>query len=230
MEKYYDKKYVAEFAGTLALVLIGCGAITISNFPVAFPVGILAIGLAFGLAVTAIAYGLGPLSGAHLNPAVTVAVFVAGRMKKEDVIPYVVAQCLGAIVGAAILVAILKGRAQGYSVGTQGLGQTGWGTYAVWSVILVEFVATLLFTLVILGVTGPKGSPAIAGLVIGLTLAVMHLAFINVSGCSVNPARSLGPAVFVGGNALLQLWLYLIVPTLGGAAAGWLVKSKTLDV
>jgi aquaporin Z len=161
---------------------------------------------------------------------VTVAVFVAGRMKKEDVIPYIVAQCLGAIVGAAILLVILKGRAQGYNVGTQGLGQTGWGTYAVWAVIIAEFIATLLFTLVILGVTGPKGSPAVAGLVIGLTLAVLHLTFINVSGCSVNPARSLGPAVFVGGNALMQMWLYLIVPTLGGAAAGWLVKSKTLDI
>jgi aquaporin Z len=230
MEKLYDKKYLAEFIGTLALVLIGCASITISNFPVAFPLGILGIGLAFGLTVTAMAYGIGPVSGAHLNPAVTVAIFVAGRMKKEDVIPYIVAQCLGAIVGAAILALILKSRAQGYNIGTQGLGQTGWGTYGVGGVILAEFVATLLFTLVIIGVTGPKGAPAVAGLVIGLTLASLHLAIINVSGCSVNPARSLGPAVFVAGNALLQLWLYLIVPTLGGAAAGWLVKSKMVDV
>jgi aquaporin Z len=229
MEKYFDKRYVAEFVGTLALVLIGCAAITISNFPVAFPIGILAIGLAFGLTYTAVAYGVGSLSGAHFNPAVTVAVFVAGRMKKEDVIPYVIAQCLGAIVGAALLLAILKGRAQGYNVGTQGLGHTGWGTYAIWAVIIAEFVATLLFSLLFLGVTGPRGAAAIAGLIIGLTLAALHLAFINVSGSSLNPARSLGPAVFVGGNALMQVWLYLIVPTLGGAAAGWLVKSKTLD-
>jgi len=233
MEKYLtEKKYHAEFVGALALVLVGCGAIVIGEFATAFPVGILPIALAFGLTVTAMAYGIGSISGAHLNPAVTVGMWVAGRMRREDVAGYIIAQCLGAIVGAGLLVLILKGKLQGYDVAVRGLGQTGWGGeagYGVGAAILVEFVATLLFIIVILGATSARGTTPVAGLAIGLTLVVLHFPFIKVTGLSVNPARSLGPAVFVGGNALAQLWLFLIVPTLGGAAAGWLFKSKTLD-
>ena len=113
---------------------------------------------------------------------------------------------------------------------TQGLGENGWQAFGVGSAVATKFVATLIFTLVILTVTGTKGSPAMAGLVIALTLMIMHLAFIQVSGSSLNAARSFGPAVFVGGNALAQVWLYLVVPTIAGVVAGWLVKSKTLDV
>ena len=225
------QKYLAEFVGTLALVLIGCGAITMSGFGSASPLGlnIVPIGLAFGLTVTGMAYGIGPISGAHLNPAVTVAAFVAGRMETKDVIPYIVAQCIGAIVGAGILLVILKGKSGGYDA-SAGLGQTGWSSYSVGAVILAEFVGTLLFTLVILGATSQKGATPVAGLAIGLTLFVMHLAFINVSGNSLNPARSLGPAVFVGGTALAQVWLFLLVPTVAGAVSGWLGKSKTLGL
>ena len=227
-QDFYGKRYLAEFIGTLALVLVGCGAITASGFGAAFPLAILSIGLAFGLTVTAMAYGIGPISGAHINPAVTVSMWVAGRMNAKDAISYIVAQCLGAVVGAGILLVMLKGRTQGYNV-ADGLGQTGWSTYGVWAAILAEFVGTLLFTLVILNATSERGATPVAGLVIGLTLAVLHLAFINVSGNSLNPARSLGPAVFVGGTAIQQLWMFLVVPTLAGAVSGWLVRGKILD-
>jgi len=228
------KKYVAEFIGTLALIMVGCGAIAIGGFGGAFPVGILPIALAFGLTVTAMAYGIGHISGAHLNPAVTVSLWVAGRIRTEDVLGYIVAQCIGGIVGAGILVVILKGKLTGYDIATAGLGQTGWGEgylggYGTAAAILTEFVATLLFTIVILGSTSGKGATPFPGLVIGLTLVVLHFPFINVTGLSVNPARSLGPAVFVGGKALAQLWLFLVVPTLAGAVAGWLFKANVLE-
>jgi aquaporin Z len=230
MNGYLDNKYLAEFVGTLALVLIGCGAITIGGFGGAFPLGILAIGLAFGLTVTAMAYGIGHISGAHLNPAVTVAMWVAGRIRTEDVAGYIIGQCIGAIVGAGILLLILKGRTQGFDV-SAGLGQTSWGpTYGVGAAILAEFVATLIFAIVILGSTSGKGATPFPGLIIGLTLAALHLPFVQVSGLSVNPARSLGPAVFVLGNAIAQLWLYIVVPIVAGAVAGWLVKAKHLDI
>lgn len=225
---YLDKRYLAELVGTLALVLVGCGSITMSGFGGAFPLAIPAIGLAFGLTVMAMAYGIGPISGAHLNPAVTVSMWVAGRMEAKDAISYIVAQCIGAVIGAALLLLLLKGKNSGYNL-ADGLGQTTWKDYSVWAAILSEFVATLLFTLVILNVTSERGATAVAGLAIGLTLTVLHLGFIGVSGCSVNPARSLGPAVFVGGTALEQLWLYIVVPTVAGAASGWLVKGKILD-
>jgi len=228
------KKYVAEFIGTLALVLIGCGAIVIGGFGPAFPVGILPVALAFGLAVTAMAYGIGHISGAHLNPAVTVSLWVAGRIRTEDILGYIVAQFIGAIVGAGLVVIIAKGKLAGYDVAASGLGQNGWGEgflggYGLAAAALTEFVATLLFTIVILGSTSGKGATPFPGLVIGLTLVVLHFPFINVTGLSVNPARSLGPALFVGGKALAQVWLFLVVPTLAGAVAGWLFKAEVLE-
>jgi aquaporin Z len=225
---YWDKRYLAELVGTLALVLVGCGTITIGGFGAAFPLGILAIAAAFGLTVVAMAYGIGPISGAHINPAVTVAMWVAGRIGPKDAISYVIAQCIGALVGAGILAVILKSKSGGYDLAS-GLGQTGWKDYSVWAAILSEFIATLLFTLVILNATSEKGATPVAGLIIGLTLLVLHFPFINVTGFSVNPARSLGPAVYVGGTALQQLWLFLVVPTIAGAVSGWLVKAKVLD-
>jgi aquaporin Z len=230
-----DPKYIAEFIGTLCLVMIGCGAVAIGTYPTAFPVGILPIALAFGLTVTAMAYTIGPISGAHVNPAVTVSLWVAGRIKTEDVAGYIIAQIIGGIVGAAILVIILKGKLSGYDLSTGGLGQNGWGEgyaggYGIGAAIVTEFVATLVFTLVILGSTSGKGATPFAGLAIGLTLAILHVTFLNVTGLSVNPARSLGPAVFVGGHALAQVWLFLIVPTIAGAVAGWLVKSRAIDI
>ncbi|MDJ1160259.1 aquaporin [Chelatococcus sp. SYSU_G07232] len=228
------KKYLAEFLGTAALVIIGCGAVAIGGYGSAFPLGVLPVALAFGLAVTAMAYGIGPVSGCHVNPAVTLAVWASGRMATSDLPGYIVAQCLGALVGAGILLFVLSGRAGGYDVATAGLGQNGWGegylgNYGVASAIVAEFVATFLFAVVILGATSPAGTTPVAGLAIGLTLAVLHLPFINVTGLSVNPARSLGPAVFVGGKALAQLWLFIVIPALAGICAGLLFKSKTLE-
>jgi aquaporin Z len=228
------KKYLAEFIGTLALILIGCGAIAVGGFGTDFPLGILPVALAFGLTITAMAYGLGPVSGGHFNPAVTVGMWVAGRIKTGDVAGYIIAQLVGGIAGAGILVLILKGKLGGYDISAAGLGQTGWGEgylggYRTGAAILTEFVATLLFIVVILGATSAKGATPAAGLAIGLTLVVLHFPFINVTGLSVNPARSLGPAVFVGGTALKQVWLFLVVPTIAGAVAGWLFRSKLLE-
>lgn len=227
---FFDQKYIAEFFGTLVLILVGCGSIAIGGGGPA-----LQIGLAFGLAITAMAYSVGAISGGHFNPAVTIAMCAAGRMNCWESVRYIVAQAIGAIVGAGVMVAILKGREAGFDVIGSNLGQNGYGPgvlggYGIFAAMFTEIVATLIFTLVILGVTGPKGTPAFAGLIIGLTLALLHLPFMNVTGLSVNPARSLGPAVFAGGTALTQLWLFIFMPAIGGALAGWLVKSKTIDI
>jgi aquaporin Z len=224
------QKYLAEVFGTAVLVLIGCASIVAEGFGAVAPIGFIGIGMAFGMTVTAMAFAIGPVSGCHLNPSVTAAVWASGRMSTSDAVGYIVSQLIGGFIGALILFIIMKGRNTGYDAGTQGLGQTGWATYSLGSAMLAEFVATLIFTLVILAVTGPKGSTPMAGLIIGLTLMVMHFAFIPVSGSSLNGARSLGPAIFVGGTALAQVWMYLLVPTIAGALAGWLVKSKAFDI
>lgn len=228
------KKYIAEFIGTATLVLVGCGAIVIGGFGPAWPMGILPVALAFGLAVMAMAYTIGPISGCHINPAVTIAVWSAGRMRSEDVAGYVIAQVLGAIVGAGILLLLLQGKISGYDLAKGGLGQNGWGVgylggYTMWAAFLTEVIATFLFTMVILGATSKAGATPVAGLVIGLTLVLLHLPFINITGLSVNPARSAGPALFVGGQALWQLWLFLVAPMIGGFVAGQLFKNKVLE-
>ena len=228
------KRYVAECLGTAILVLIGCGAVAIGGLSGNPIINVAAIGLAFGLAVTAVAYGLGPISGAHINPAVTVAMVTAGRMKPEEAIGYIIAQLVGALIGAGLLWAILTGRAGGFDIAKSGLGQNGYGPgvlgqYNLASAALVELLASFIFTIVILGVTAGRAGNPVAGLVIGLTLLALHLPFFNVTGLSVNPARSFGPAVLVGGNALIQLWLFLVVPTIAGAIAGWLFREKILS-
>ena len=225
-----SQKYLAEIFGTAVLVLIGCSSIVIAGFGGAFPIGIFGIAITFGMTVTAMAYAVGPVSGCHLNPSVTAAVWAAGRMKSGDAIGYIISQLIGGFIGALILYLILKGKVSGYDVAKQGLGQNGWSDFSTGAAIATEFVGTLIFTIVILAVTGAKGATPIAGLVIGITLMLIHIAFIPVSGASVNGARSLGPAILVGGTALSQVWLYLVVPTIAGAIAGWLVKSKILDV
>ena len=233
------KKYIAEFIGTATLVLIGCASITASNLggllgaaDTHAALAILPIGLAFGLAVTAMAYGIGPVSGCPINPAVTIGVFAAGRMPASEVPGYIVAQFLGAVVGAGILLLILNGRVKGYDLAAGGLGQTGWNdaVYGTMSAVIAEFVATFLFVTVILGATSKAGGTPVAGLAIGLTLLIMHLAFINVTGASLNPARSFGPALFVGGKAMAQIWLFIIVPPIGAYCAGLLFKAKVLEV
>ncbi|MCB1548457.1 MAG: aquaporin [Hyphomicrobiaceae bacterium] len=224
------KKAIAEFLGTFTLVLLGCGAAVIAGQVV----GVLGIAIAFGLALIAMAYGIGPISGCHINPAVSLGALVAGRMSVGDFVMYVVAQCLGAIAGAAVLYMIASGKLAGYSLAGSGLGQNGWGTgylgaYSMAAAFTFEVVATFLFLVVILGST-QKGAPgAMAGLAIGLTLVVIHIVGIQVTGVSVNPARSLGPALLVGGKAMSQLWLFIVAPCIGAVAAGLLFKMGLLE-
>lgn len=220
------RKYIAEAIGTFALVFFGCSSIVFGGYAADFPLGILPIGLAFGLTVTAMAYLFGSVSGAHLNPAVTLGFWAAGRMPAAEVPGYVAAQLVGAVAGAGVLLLVAAGAAGGHDAGTLGLGQTAYDP-AQWnllSVVAVEAIATLAFVAVILAVTAPGRNLSHGGLIIGLTLAILHLMFVPVSGNSLNPARSLGPALFTGGTALGQLWLYLIVPSAGGLLAGWLTR------
>lgn len=229
-------RYLAEFLGTTALVFVGCAAITIGGLGAALgspqeisAVALLPIASAFGLTVAALAYGIGPISGCHINPAVSIGAWAAGRLPASDLPGYIAAQLLGGVVGAALLYFVLLGKAGGYDVATQGLGQTGWSGYAVTQAFIVEFVATFLFLVVILGATSRDGMTPAAGLAIGFALFVMHLAFIRATGASLNPARSLGPAVFVGGQALSDVWLYLVAPPLGAFTAGLMFRSSVLE-
>ena len=224
------KKPLAEFIGTFTLVLLGCGAAVIAGDLIGFA----GISFAFGLALIGMAYGIGSVSGCHINPAVTLGVVAAGRMSFADAIPYMIAQVAGAIVAALVLIMIVTGQAGGHDVATAGLGQNGWGVgyngeYSMRAAFIFEAVATFLFLVVILGATGAGAPAAMAGLAIGLALVVIHLVGINVTGVSVNPARSIGPALFVGGAALSQLWLFIVAPIIGAVAAGLLFRSGLLD-
>lgn len=219
-----NKKLIAEALGTLILVLFGCGAAVIAGPNIQYA----GIATAFGLSIVAAAYGLGAISGAHLNPAVSLGAVMAGRMSMGDFIGYAIAQIAGAIVGAGILYLIVSGKAGGSPV--TGLGTNGWGPgylgeYTMMSALVFEIVMTFIFVTVILGATA-KGAPsAMAGLAIGLTLTAIHLVGIDVTGVSVNPARSIGPALFMGGTALSQLWLFIVAPLVGGAVAGIVNKA-----
>jgi aquaporin Z len=230
-------KQVAEFIGTFALVFFGCGAAVVGGMgsgPTA--VDLLGIASAFGFAIVAMAYGIGPVSGCHVNPAVSFGVFVAGRMSAGEMIGHWIAQLLGAIVGAAVLYLILSGKAQGWTGGLGHNGHNGWGAgylgeYNVASAFVFEVVGTFLFLVCILGVTHPLMPTGFAGLAIGLTLVVIHLVGINITGTSVNPARSIGPAligVTTKPEAVTQLWLFIIAPLIGAGAAGFLFKEGAL--
>lgn len=219
------KREVAEFIGTFTLVLLGCGAATIAGESV----GVLGIAFAFGLALIAMAYGIGAVSGCHINPAVSFGAWVAGRMTFVDFVRYAVAQCLGALAGAFVLSMILSGQLDGYDLAKEGLGQNGWGEgymggYGQNAALLFEVVATALFVLVILGATHGNAPGALAGIAIGLALVVIHIVGINITGTSVNPARSFGPAAIVGGQAMEQLWLFVVGPVAGAALAGLLCR------
>jgi aquaporin Z len=224
------KKILAELVGTFILVLFGCGTAVIAGDKV----GILGIAFAFGLSLIGAAYGIGPISGCHINPAVSLGVWAAGRMKITEMLGYWVGQIAGAILAAWVLSVIASGTA-GYNIATNGLGQDGWGPgyqgeYGMGAAILFELVATLIFVIVILGSTQKSAAPGFAGLAIGITLVAIHIFGIHITGVSVNPARSLGPALFVGGHALQQLWLFLVFPSLGGLVAGFLFRTKALEV
>ncbi len=225
-------KLLAEFIGTFTLVFLGCGSAvlaTVATDAVLTP-GLVGISMAFGLALIGMAYGIGAVSGCHINPAVSLGATLAGRMPIAEMIQYWVAQVLGAILGALVLLMIAKGSPH-YA---GGLGANGWGEgylgeYNMTSAFVFEAVATFLFVVVILGSTGKGAATAMAGLAIGLTLIVIHIVGINVTGVSVNPARSIGPALFAGGSALPQLWLFIVAPLIGGAAAGLLFATGLLD-
>jgi aquaporin Z len=226
------QKSIAEFIGTFTLVLFGCGAAVVAGPAIAAgnTVGVLGIAFSFGLAIVAMAYAIGPISGCHVNPAVSLGALVAGRISVGDFIAYVIAQVLGAIAGALILFLIMKGKASGWD---GGLGTNGWGAgymgeYNLASAFIFEVVATFIFLVVILGVTHKLVPHHFAGLAIGLTLTMIHIVGINITGTSVNPARSLGPALFVGGAALSQLWLFIVAPLIGAAAAGLVYKAGVL--
>lgn len=217
------RKLAAETFGTMVLVLFGCGAAVLAGDQV----GQLGIALAFGFAIVAMAYGIGPVSGCHINPAVSLAAFVAKRMSAKHMVFYWGAQLIGALIGAFILSLLAKS-------GMEKLGQNGWGPgylgeYGLQAAATFEVVATAIFTVVILGVTGPKGANSHAGLAIGITLAVIHIVGIQITGVSVNPARSFGPAVLAGGEALSQLWLFFAAPLAGAIIGGLLFRLQLLE-
>ncbi len=230
METKSASKYLAELLGTMVLVLMGCGSAVIAGANGTEGVGLLGISFAFGLSVVAMAYAIGPISGCHINPAISVAMLIAGKLSAKDTAGYIIAQVIGASVGAGILYTIASGKS-GYVVGEWGLGANGWGTgylgeYSVVAAFIAETVFTFIFLLVILGATSSQNSNGgFAGLAIGLTLVLIHIVGIKITGVSVNPARSIGPAVFAGGTALSQVWLFIVAPVLGGAAAAIVWKN-----
>ncbi len=225
------RKLVAEFIGTFTLVLVGCGAVVLAGFGI---VGQEGIAWAFGLAIVAMAYGVGPVSGCHVNPAVSFGAWIAGRMPTGEMIGYWIAQCAGAIVGAGVLLVIASGAPQ-YALAQHGLGQNGYGLghspgdYNLLSCAVFEVVATFIFVIAVLGVTQRNAPQQLAGLAIGLTLTAIHIVGIQVTGVSVNPARSLGPAVWVLGDAIGQLWLFIAAPMLGAGLAGCAFRVKLLS-
>jgi len=216
------KKYVAELIGTMVLVLMGCGSAVIGSSTVVSGYYNVGIAFAFGLAVLVMVYAIGSVSGCHINPAISISMLIAGKVSVKDTIFYVVFQCVGAVIGAGILYAIVSGN-PGYSLTAVGLGANTYSTYSLASVLMAEIVLTFIFVLVVHGSTHERVPKGFAGLAIGLTLVMIHLVAIPIDGTSVNPARSLGPALFVGGTALTQLWVFWVAPIIGGilAAVVW---------
>jgi aquaporin Z len=219
------KKSLAEFFGTFWLVLGGCGsAVLAAGFPVN-GIGFLGVALAFGLTVVTAAYALGSISGAHLNPAVTIGLYFGGRLDAKEILPYIVSQIAGAIAAAAVLYIIATGN--GSAIGdfaANGYGEHSPGGYSMVAALVTELVMTFMFLLIILGATDEKAPKGFAGLAIGLALTLIHLISIPVTNTSVNPARSISQALFVGGWAMEQLWLFILIPVLGAILAGFVYK------
>jgi aquaporin Z len=223
-------KLIAEFFGTFWLVFGGCGSavlaamfLTTGDNPVQLGIGFVGVSLAFGLTVMTMAYAIGHISGCHLNPAVTVGLVVAGRHPKSEMIPYFVAQVIGGIAGAAVLYLIASGK-EGFSTAggfaSNGFGEHSPGGYSMVAALVAEIVLTFFFLLIILGATDKRAPAGFAPIAIGLSLTLIHLIGIPVTNLSVNPARSTGPAIFVGGWAIAQLWLFWVAPIIGAALAG----------
>jgi aquaporin Z len=220
-------KLTSEFLGTFWLVLGGCGSAVLAA---AFPelgIGFLGVSFAFGLTVVTGAYAFGPISGGHFNPAVTIGLWAGGRFPAKDIVPYIAAQVVGAITGSAVLYAIASGK-PGFQIGgfaSNGFGEHSPGGYSLFAAVICEVVMTFVFLMVILGSTHRRAPVGFAGLAIGLALTLIHLISIPVTNTSVNPARSTGPALFAGGWALAQLWVFWVAPILGAVAAGALYKT-----
>ncbi len=217
------KRSVAELLGTFWLVFGGCGsAVLAAKFP-EVGIGLVGVSLAFGLTVVTMAYAVGPITGGHFNPAVTLGMFAGGRIKSGDVVPYIVAQVVGAILAAWVLATIASGNGTDPIAG--GLASNGFadhspGGYAMGTAFLTEVLMTFFFLLIILGTTDSRANVNFAPLAIGLALTLIHLISIPITNTSVNPARSTGPALIVGGWAIQQLWLFWVAPILGAVAAG----------
>ena len=210
------KKYIAEMVGTMVLVLMGCGSAVFAGSAagaVSAGVGTLGVAFAFGLSVVAMAYTIGGISGCHINPAITLGVFMSGRMGGKDAALYMIFQVIGAILGTAILFALVS---TGGHDGPTATGSNGFGDGEMLQAFIAEMVFTFIFVLVVLGTTdSKKGAGNFAGLAIGLSLVLVHIVCIPITGTSVNPARSIGPALFEGGAALSQLWLFIVAPFVG---------------
>ena len=218
------KKYYAEFIGTMVLVLFGCGIAVVSGG------NLVATALAFGLAIVAMAYVIGDVSGCHVNPAVSLAMLISKKLSGKDFIWYVVFQFLGGLAGSAILYAILVNT----DIGTAAMGANGYGSLSATNIsllgaLITEVVLTCVFVYTILGVTSDEKKSSVAGIVIGLTLTFVHLLGIGLTGTSVNPARSFAPALFVGGKALSQVWVFLVAPLVGAAIAAYLFKYLNVN-
>ncbi len=218
------KKYLAELLGTFFLVFFGTGSVVVAGTYIGF----LGIALAFGLSVLVMVYAIGPISGCHINPAITLAMLVAGKIPSKDAAIYIVVQCIGAIIASALLLAIMIGH-PGYDLATNGLGQNGYGVaspgdFSLESGFIAEVVLTFVFLMVIFGATSKAAPAGFAGIAIGLSLATIHMVGIPITGTSVNPARSLGPALVVGGTALSQLWVFIAAPAIGALVAAFVWK------
>ncbi len=220
------KRNIAELIGTFWLVLGGCGsALLAAGFP-NVGIGLVGVSMAFGLTVLTIAYSLGHISGAHLNPAVTIGLWAGGRFESKQVLPYIISQIIGAVLAATVLYIIVTGN--GSSIGTfaaNGYDEHSPGNYSLLAAIVTEFVMTFMFLIVILGATDERAPKGFAGLAIGLALTLIHLVSIPVTNTSVNPARSISQALFVGDWALSQLWLFIAIPVAGAIAAGIVYKK-----
>ncbi len=220
------KKLVAEFIGTLWLVLGGCGSAVLAAAYPELGIGFVGVAIAFGLTVLTMAYAIGHISGAHLNPAVSFGLWSGGRFEIKDLLPYIVAQILGAIAGAAILYVIASGKT-GFEIGgfaANGYGEHSPGGYSMLAAFVTEVVMTFMFLIIILGATHSKAAKGFAGIAIGLGLTLIHLISIPVTNTSVNPARSISQAIFAGGWAIEQLWLFIIAPIIGAVLAGLVYK------
>jgi aquaporin Z len=218
------KKYIAELIGTFSLVLIGCGSAVIAGEYIGF----LGISFAFGLVLLALVFTIGGISGCHVNPAVTIGMLIVGKIKSKDAGFYIIFQCVGAIIAAGVLLLIVSGQPD-YVLSINGLGQNGYESFSpagfsMISCFIAEVVLTALFIFIILGSTSKFAPNGFAGISIGFSLAFIHIVGIPITGTSVNPARSLGPAIFVGTTALSQLWLFIAAPIIGGIIAAIIWK------